>query len=186
MNTKNSDREAQAQSLFAAYRNGDETAFLALYDMYAGMLLNYGACITTDKELVKDWVQDVFVKFINKKDELQISKITSYLIISLRNRLLDEFRRNNYMTESAIEDCKLSYRVSDVETEYMSEEHTQMNNNKVMVLMQVLTPRQREAFTLYYLEQRKYDEICDIMHMSYPSVRNLVHRGMIKLREAAV
>lgn len=39
-------------------------------------------------------------------------------------------------------------------------------------------PRQRQAFQLHYIDERKYDEICEIMHMNYHSVRNLVHRGM--------
>ena len=51
--------------------------------------------------------------------------------------------------------------------------------------MKSLTRRQRQAITLYYLEQRKYEDICQIMHMNYHSVRNLVHRGMLKLRETA-
>lgn len=50
--------------------------------------------------------------------------------------------------------------------------------------MDELTPRQRQVLTLYYIEQRKYEDICDIMQMNYHSVRNLVHRGMLKLRAA--
>lgn len=49
-----------------------------------------------------------------------------------------------------------------------------------------LTPRQRTAFRLYFTEQRKYDEICGIMHMNYPCVRNLVHRGMQKMRASKI
>ena len=52
--------------------------------------------------------------------------------------------------------------------------------------MEALTPRQREALQLYYLDEKKYDEICQIMNMNYHSVRNLVHRGMLKLRAAAL
>ena len=57
---------------------------------------------------------------------------------------------------------------------------------QVAHLMNHLTRRQRQAITLYYLEERKYDEIWNILHMNYHSVRNLMHRGMLKLREAAL
>lgn len=60
------EREEAAQTLLAAYCQGDQNAFMSLYDMYAEMLLNYGLCITSDKELVKDCVQDVFIKLISK------------------------------------------------------------------------------------------------------------------------
>ena len=74
----------------------------------------------------------------------------------------------------------------DVERDYLSQERELMQSAKVAHLMQNLTRRQRQAITLYYLEERKYDEICDIMKMNYHSVRNLMHRGMLKLREAAM
>ena len=179
------EREEEAQTLLAAYRQGDQNAFMSLYDMYAEMLLNYGLCITSDKELVKDCVQDVFIKLISKSQDLQVTKVTSYLLISLRNRLLDEFRRKNYMTETAVEDIRISSTtVEDVENSYILDESSLNNVRKVQILMDELTPRQRQVFTLYYIEQRKYEDICDIMQMNYHSVRNLVHRGMLKLRAA--
>jgi RNA polymerase sigma factor (sigma-70 family) len=73
-----------------------------------------------------------------------------------------------------------------VENEYIYAEHEQLQSAQVAHLMKNLTRRQRQAITLYYLEQRKYDEICQIMQMNYHSVRNLMHRGMLKLREAAI
>lgn len=178
------EREEAAQTLLAAYRQGDQNAFMSLYDMYAEMLLNYGLCITSDKELVKDCVQDVFIKLISKSQDLQVTKVTSYLLISLRNRLLDEFRCKNYMTETAVEDIRISTTVEDVENSYILDESSLNNVRKVQILMDELTPRQRQVFTLYYIEQRKYEDICDIMQMNYHSVRNLVHRGMLKLRAA--
>lgn len=179
------EREEAAQTLLAAYRQGDQNAFMSLYDMYAEMLLNYGLCITSDKELVKDCVQDVFIKLISKSQDFQVTKVTSYLLISLRNRLLDEFRRKNYMTETAVEDIRISSTtVEDVENSYILDESSLNNVRKVQILMDELTPRQRQVFTLYYIEQRKYEDICDIMQMNYHSVRNLVHRGMLKLRAA--
>lgn len=179
------EREEAAQTLLAAYRQGDQNAFMSLYDMKAEMLLNYGLCITSDKELVKDCVQDVFIKLISKSQDLQVTKVTSYLLISLRNRLLDEFRRKNYMTETAVEDIRISSTtVEDVENSYILDESSLNNVRKVQILMDELTPRQRQVFTLYYIEQRKYEDICDIMQMNYHSVRNLVHRGMLKLRAA--
>lgn len=179
------EREEAAQTLLAAYRQGDQNAFMSLYDMYAEMLLNYGLCITSDKELVKDCVQDVLIKLISKSQDLQVTKVTSYLLISLRNRLLDEFRRKNYMTETAVEDIRISSTtVEDVENSYILDESSLNNVRKVQILMDELTPRQRQVFTLYYIEQRKYEDICDIMQMNYHSVRNLVHRGMLKLRAA--
>ncbi len=184
MKKKNSLKEEQAHALLQAYCMGDQQAFLALYDMYAGMLLSYGACITSDRELVKDCVQDVFVKLISKRDCLQINKVTSYLVTSLRNKLLDTFRRGSYMAECAVEDCQIHEVEDGVEYDYIYAEDKNADNRTLDMLLDVLTPRQRQVFTLYYLEEREYDEISQIMNMNYSSLRNLVHRGMVKMRTA--
>ncbi len=184
MKKENSLREEKAHALLQAYNEGNQQAFLTLYDMYAGMLLSYGACITSDKELVKDCVQDVFVKLISKRDSLQINKVTSYLVTSLRNKLLDTFRRGTYMADSAVEDCPIREVEDGVEYDYIHAEDERTANHTLDMLLDVLTPRQRQVFTLYYLEEREYDEIGQIMNMNYSSLRNLVHRGMVKMRTA--
>ena len=48
-----------------------------------------------------------------------------------------------------------------------------------------LSPRQQQIINLYYIEQRKYDDICQIMGINYQSVRNLMHRSIMRLRSLA-
>lgn len=175
----------KAQLFFAAYQNGDDNAFLALYDMFANVLLNYGACFTADKEMVKDCVQDVFTKLIAKRDYLRVERIESYLFVSLRNRLNDEFRKGVNMSANPVENYRNSETTPDVESSYIAFESTSVNKQRIATLLDSLTTRQRKAITLYYLEQKKYEEICQILEMDYNSARNLVHRGMMRLREAA-
>ena len=166
---------------------GNDHAFAELYDLYVQMLFNYGMKITQDQELLKDCIHDVFVKIYNKRAEKSvINNFGSYLIISLKNRLFDEFRRLNFATEDAAEDYEFCFSTTDVENDYLHIERDALQSAQVARLMNHLTRRQRLAITLYYLEQRKYEEICKIMDMNYHSVRNLMHRGMLKLREAAM
>ena len=166
---------------------GNDHAFAELYDLYVQMLFNYGMKITQDQELLKDCIHDVFVKIYNKRAEKSvINNFGSYLIISLKNRLFDEFRRLNFATEDAAEDYEFCFSTTDVENDYLHIERDTLQSAQVARLMSHLTHRQRQAITLYYLEQRKYEEICKIMDMNYHSVRNLMHRGMLKLREAAM
>ena len=177
----------RTRELTAAFCAGSDEAFTELYDLYVQMLFNYGSKLTQDQELLKDCIHDVFVKVYSKRNEKNtINNLGSYLLISLKNRLLDEFRRHVFSSEDAVEDYEFRYSIEDVEHDYLNQEHQDMQTNKVTHLMQHLTRRQREAITLYYLEERKYSEICEIMKMNYHSVRNLMHRGMLKLREAAM
>ena len=177
----------RTQQLVTAFCAGNDKAFAELYDMYVQMLFNYGLRLTSDQELLKDCIHDVFVKVYGKRnDKNAINNLCSYLIISLKNRLLDEFRRQTFSTPNEVEEYEYRRATDDVERDYLNNEHATMQSIKVAHLMKNLTRRQRQAITLYYLEERKYDEICGIMNMNYHSVRNLMHRGMLKLREAAL
>ncbi len=173
--------------LVAQFCEGDDSAFSELYDIYVQILFNYGLRLTDNQELLKDCIHDVFVKVYCKRDSQQgIRNFGSYLIISLKNKLLDEFRRSTFTSDTAVESYEYRRAADDVEKDFLRHEREELDTMHVAHLMSTLTRRQRQAITLYYLEQRKYDEICQIMQMNYHSVRNLMHRGMVKLREASI
>ena len=170
------------ETLLASFQAGNMAAFSQLYDLHINILFNYGLKLTIDKELLKDCIHDIFVKLYTKKDELgTIDNLRSYLFISLKNKLCDELRRRMYMSDTAVEEVSIS-TPTDVEDDYMEEEQRKNEFSLVRRLLDQLSPRQREALTLYYIEERKYEDICDIMDMNYQSVRNLMHRGLTKLR----
>ena len=64
--------------------------FTTLYDKHIDNLFAFGSRFTSDREMIKDCIQDVFVKLYTRKEGLgNISNIESYLYISLRNRIND-------------------------------------------------------------------------------------------------
>ena len=173
------------ETLLASFQAGNMAAFSQLYDLHINILFNYGLKLTIDKELLKDCIHDIFVKLYTKKDELgTIDNLKSYLFISLKNKLCDELRKRMYMSDTAVEEVSIS-TPTDVEDDYMEEEQRQNEFSLVKRLLDQLSPRQREALTLYYIEEKKYEDICEIMNMNYQSVRNLMHRGLSKLRTLA-
>lgn len=173
------------ETLLASFQAGNMAAFSQLYDLHINILFNYGLKLTIDKELLKDCIHDIFVKLYTKKDELgTIDNLKSYLFISLKNKLCDELRKRMYMSDTAVEEVN-AIAPTDVEDDYMEEEQRKNEFSLVKRLLGQLSPRQREALTLYYIEEKKYEDICEIMNMNYQSVRNLMHRGLTKLRSLA-
>jgi RNA polymerase sigma factor (sigma-70 family) len=151
--------------------------------MHINILLNYGSKLTSDKELLKDCIHDVFVKLFTKKDELDmINNLKSYLFISLKNRIYDEFRRRVYISDTEIEDATPALEADDTERSFLMREKEELDNLMVERLLVQLSPRQREVLTLYYWDEKNYEDICKIMNMNYQSVRNLMHRSLTKLR----
>ena len=161
--------------------------FTDLYDKTIDDLFVFGSKFTSDREIIKDCIQDVFVKLFTKKDELaSVANIESYLYVSLRNRINDEFRHNAHNSDNEINENHIKSITDDSEVydlEYIEEERKKTSRLKEFVSS--LSPRQQQIIRLYYIEQRKYDDICRIMGINYQSVRNLMHRSLLKLRYMA-
>ena len=160
--------------------------FTYLYDKNIDNLFAFGSRFTSDRELVKDCIHDVFVKFFTKKEVLKdVGNIESYLYISLRNRISDEYRRNMRLCDNEINDSSMHHLAEN--EAYNAELMEQRNamHASIEKHFNKLSPRQQQIINLYYMEQRKYDDICQIMGINYQSVRNLMHRTISRLRQYA-
>ena len=175
----NSDFIEQTRLLVARTQQGDHKSFAQLYDMYVNQLFNFGLRLTTDRELLKDCIHDVFVKIYVKREELsEVVNFRSYLFISLKNRICDELRRLVFGSDVQVDSLQRVAEDADVEEDYLRHEADFFQSVKVESLLRQLSKRQRQAITLYYMEEKKYEDICVIMDMNYQSVRNLVCRSL--------
>lgn len=178
--------EGLTNQLLTEFVNGNVAAFSKLYNMHVNLLYNYGCKLTTDMELLKDCIQEVFIKIYHKQSELDtVLNFKSYLCISLKNKLCDESRKRIHLSDVAVEELDV-LSSDNVEKDYITAESTKHTNSFVAKMLDKLSPRQRTAIKMYYIEEQKYEEICVAMDMNYQSVRNLIHRGMLKLRACAV
>ena len=160
--------------------------FSELYDKHIDGLFAFGSRLMADREALKDCIQDVFVKLYTRKAGLgTIGNVESYLYISLRNRINDEFRFNTKLCDSEITDASMQVIAENDEYNREQMEHRQTLSDAVQQFFVKLSPRQRQIINLYYIEHRKYEDICRIMGINYQSVRNLMHRSICRLREYA-
>ena len=156
--------------------------FSLLYDKNIDNLFAFGSRFTTDRELLKDCIHDVFVKFYTRKDKLEcVDNIESYLFISLRNRINDEFRRNIHLCDNELNESVIYANGNIIEE--TTEQPYYLAEDDIKKLFNKLSPRQQQIINLYYVENRKYNDICKIMGINYQSVRNLMHRSICRLRE---
>ena len=102
--------------------------FSNLYDKHIDGLFAFGSKFTSDREALKDCIQDVFVKLFTRKEGLgAINNIESYLYISLRNRINDEFRRNVKLCDNEITDANMQ-----VVAEYDEYYHERMERQELL------------------------------------------------------
>ena len=161
--------------------------FSTLYDQTIDRLFAMGARMTGDREMLSDCIQDVFVKLYTKRGELEmVENIESYLFVSLRNRLNDEFRMQSHRYDNETCDNYINVVADSSETDLLElQEEENRKQLCVNAYMQELSPRQQQIVRLFFIEQMKYDEICQVMGINYQSARNLIHRSISRLRMLA-
>jgi RNA polymerase sigma-70 factor (ECF subfamily) len=181
LNTKEQDIK-----LWAAFTSGNDNAFSTIFNEQAKALFRYGTKFVTDDELVKDCIQDLFVKLYKNRQNLsQTDNIRLYLFRALKNRLLDEIY-------SCKETVSLSSQNDPPELKSIEETEEEENSNQALRIhrlkkgMESLTPRQREAIYLRYTMEMPLDDISELLQMNYQSVKNLLHRSIEKLRKELV
>ena len=62
------------QLLWKSFRNGSESAFVEIYNRHFQMLYDYGRQFSQDTEIVKDYVQDMFVTIRRKRFKLPVDQ----------------------------------------------------------------------------------------------------------------
>jgi len=177
------DEQHEDQKIWNNFITGDDSALGQLFERYANRLFNFGTTISADEEMIKDCIQDLFVKLITGKQKLEpVSNVKAYLFNALRNILLN-------MKRDEFEMCSLDETEMDYDSMEPSPENLIINSEDEIerqritdALLSKITVRQREVLYYRYVENFSYEEICGLMKMNYQSVRNLLNRTMTKLR----
>lgn len=161
----------------------DSDSFANLYNYYVNDLLSYGISLGFDEENCRDAVHDVFYKLHVDKNKLtRVKNVSSYLFKSFRNRLFNIHNRKSKTSNIDDEDIPFITEINVLDT-LINREDTEKLKRIVTNLLNELTPRQREAIYLRYMQEMDYEDIAELLKMDSNSARRLVHRGMKALRE---
>ncbi len=82
--------------LLDRWKSGDQSAFETLYERYAVMLLKKAYEKTGNRETAREFVQEVFLELLERKDRLDIhTSFKAYIFTALRNRVLNYLHRQS-------------------------------------------------------------------------------------------
>jgi len=174
------------QAIWDAFQQGDREAYALLYQQYADTLYKYGRRITTDVPLVEDCIQDLFIDLWRTHASLsRPDSIRFYLYKVLRRKLMKAMAKVNYVLDERVllDEARMEL-VLPREMELIAEQSTQELLDKLRHEFNNLTPRQKEALILRFYDNLSYNEIAELLSISYQSVNNLIHRSIIALRVA--
>ncbi len=168
--------------LWNDFVSGKNEAFKTIYYLYANELFRFGLHFSQSEDIVFDAMHDLFIDLYNYQPQLKSGDcIKQYLFVSLKRKIFRlQGEENKYQS---IDLSKMSFAYALVSADTDNEE---MNNEKLRLLdkaMGELSDRQREAIYLRYVSGLSYEELSEVLQLNYQSARNLIHRGIEKLRK---
>lgn len=172
--------------LWKAFKEGDEAAFIQIYNLYANVLFNYGCQFTPDRELVKDCLQDFFIYLRkNRTGFNDTSHVKMYLLKAFRRRVVDYLAK--YRKECQQNEMFLLYEFPvelSTETIYINQQIEEEQIVKLNKALKALDAKEREAIYYFYYEGLSYEQIAEIFNFSHiSSARRLVYRALGRLRK---
>ena len=88
------------QIIWCDFKEGSITAFEKIYNQYVDLLYRYGTKISSDDDLVKDSIQQLFVELYSSRERLSVPEnIEFYLLKALKRVLIHKITKNNLFFE---------------------------------------------------------------------------------------
>lgn len=163
---------------------GNRKALEVIYQRYYSLLLNYGLKCTSDRELIKDCIHDLFVHlYRNKQISIDNISVRAYLLRALKNNLLNKLVGQERERES------LDTSLFEIPTDEDLFERMFPRNDRDFTLARhllkaitQLPPHQKTVLYLRYVKELSHKEIAAIMDINEQSSMNLTNRALLKLR----
>ncbi len=175
----------QEDILWIQFRKGEKDALGALFEQYYDDLYAYGMKLTGNEDLVRDSIQDLFIKLWESRNRIKtVIQVKPYLVRAFRNLTIDQSRlaeKNPVQRVASISELPeiLYFESDDFNTE---SEFAQDQIAKLLFALNELPPRVREAVYLRYFTGLNYDEMATVMNVTIQSARNLIHQGIKSLK----
>jgi RNA polymerase sigma factor (sigma-70 family) len=169
--------------LWSDFLSGSEKAYKIIYDTHVQAMFKFGMHFTKNEEIIHDCIHDVFIDLHKYRTNLHpTDNIKKYLFISLKRKLFKLLDKEGRYVHMDAESLMFFYSLP-VSAE-IDDDLTSRQFELLEKAMQELSNRQREAIYLRYVTGLSYDELSEVLHMNYQSARNLIFRGIEKLKES--
>lgn len=167
--------------IITALKEGNETAFRIVFDLYYTRLFNFSLQLLKDQTQAEEIIQDTFLNLWMNREKLKEDVPIAPYLYTITRRLTLNALRHISVSQSAIDQLKKKAEVMNNDTE----ETIMLNDLKRCVENGLikLSPQQRLVFQMSRYENLNYDEIAEQLHISRNTVKNHLVAALKLLRE---
>jgi len=168
------------KDLIVRLKAGDQTAFELLFHFYYPGLVMYSVQFTTDRMEAEEIVQDFFVRFWQKHQQILLTdSLKSYLFLSVKNGCL------NYLKHKKVEE-KYIRQMAELSSRHLAYDPdlylaTELQE-KVKNAIDLLPEKCREIFIMSRIQGLKNDEIATNLNISKRTVETQISKALKVLR----
>jgi RNA polymerase sigma-70 factor (ECF subfamily) len=161
---------------------GDERALMEIYNRYYKAMYNTSIRIVKNNYEAEDIMQEAFITAFKKLDKLENSEnFGAWLKRIVVNKSIEVYKKNISKNETEI-DYKL-YKLESFDCCNDKALETKTKYENVLSAMSELKDNYGTLLNLNLIEGYDYDEICEIMSISYSNCRTMMSRAKDSLRK---
>ncbi len=161
---------------------GEHSAQFEIYKMYYKAMYNTALRILKDSFEAEDVMQESFLTAFTKlgtfKGEVAFGAWLKRIVI---NKSITLYRKNNKVKEVGLDVVP-----EQADTDVTEMEYTMLSVNDIKNSIDQLKDNYRVALTLNLIEGYDYEEIAEIMNITYQNSRTTISRAKNKLRQLLV
>lgn len=161
---------------------GPREEFKVLFNKYIDEVVSFLFVYTSNKALVKDWAQDVFIKMWDKREDIDFNHpaFKSYLLKTARNHALKKLKQENNYDTWLEENLEKLTKDNSVQEPVINAPDIK---EAYKVARTKISRRARKAYLLSREEGLTYSEIAEVMGISIKTVETHISKALEILRE---
>lgn len=159
----------------------NEFALRMLYEKYWSKLYDYALSKLESQDIAEDVVQDIFIDLWNRRENLMIERLESYLFRTARNKIIDVIRASlirKHHEESSLYNYIPASKNLDVEEEIAYKEL----HNAIHEGLALLPEKTREIFRLNRLDQLSSREVSVLLDIPVRTVEYHITHALRTLK----
>lgn len=160
---------------------GNQKAQIELYNRYYHAMYNTSFRIVNNSFEAEDIMQDSFITAFSKLDTLKDkSTFGGWLKRIVINNSIHAFNKNKHLDVNL---DHVMYKVEDHQGVDNQTDFTSIKAQQVLETLNHLKPNYKVVLTLNLIEGYDYEEIGDVLNISYANCRTMISRAKNSLRK---
>lgn len=160
------------EAIVEIVRTKDKNFYAEIIHRYEKKLLRYALYLVNDEQLAADAVQEGFIKaYVNLHSFNIKKKFSSWLYRIVHNQAINLIHKNKqyFSIEEGLEiDSEINLEDDLIKKELKAHLHNCINQMPILY---------KEPLTLYFLEEKNYEEISDILRIPIGTVGTRINRA---------